>query len=298
MNTPDEEKPQAPEVSTAAPRSLLGRLSQALLGEPATREDLITIVRAAASRGVLDRDSLDMIEGVLQVSEMKVRDIMVPRAQMDVVDKNSPPESYLPMVMESGHSRFPMVDGDKDKIVGILLAKDLLRYLFLDKKKRAHFNIHDMLRPAVFVPESKRLNVLLREFRTSRNHMAIVVDEYGGVAGLVTIEDVLEQIVGEISDEYDIDDDVMIMPRENGEYVVKALVTIADFNARLNTHLAHDDIETIGGLVMNRLGHVPRRGEKIEIEGLQFEVLRADSRRVYLLKVSPVGQQTRQKTRK
>jgi magnesium and cobalt transporter len=298
MSTQNEEKPDAPDEPAVAPRSLLDRLSQALLGEPGTRDDLIEVLRAAAGRGVLDRDSLDMIEGVLQVSEMKVRDIMVPRAQMDVVDKNSPPESYLPMVMESGHSRFPMVDGDKDKIVGILLAKDLLRYLFLDKKKRAHFNIHDMLRPAVFVPESKRLNVLLREFRTSRNHMAIVVDEYGGVAGLVTIEDVLEQIVGEISDEYDIDDDVMIMPRENGEYVVKALVSIADFNERLNAHLAHDDIETIGGLVMNRLGHVPRRGEKIELEGLRFEVLRADSRRVYLLKVSPVGQPGRQKTRK
>jgi len=272
-------------------------LSHALLGEPGTREDLFEVLRTAANRDVLDRDSLDMIEGVLQVSEMKVRDIMVPRSQIDVVDKNSPPESYLPMVIESGHSRFPMVDGDKDKIVGILLAKDLLRYLFLDKKKRAHFNIHDMLRPAVFVPESKRLNVLLREFRTSRNHMAIVVDEYGGVAGLVTIEDVLEQIVGEISDEYDIDDDVMIMPREGGEYVVKALVTIADFNMRLDTRFESDDIETIGGLVMNRLGHVPRRGEKLELDGLRFEVLRADSRRVYLLKVSPVGQQSRQKTK-
>ena len=298
MSTPNGEKPDAPDEPAVAPRSLLDRLSQALLGEPGTRDDLIEILRAAAGRDLLDRDSLDMIEGVLQVSEMKVRDIMVPRSQMDVVDKNSPPESYLPMVMESGHSRFPMVDGDKDKIAGILLAKDLLRYLFLDKKKRAHFNIHDMLRPAVFVPESKRLNVLLREFRTSRNHMAIVVDEYGGVAGLVTIEDVLEQIVGEISDEYDIDDDVMIMPRDGGEYVVKALVTIADFNARLNVNLTHDEIETIGGLVMNRLGHVPRRGEKIELEGLRFEVLRADSRRVYLLKVSPVGQQGRQKTKK
>jgi magnesium and cobalt transporter len=191
-----------------------------------------------------------------------------------------------------------MVDADKDKVIGILLAKDLLRYLFLDKKKRAQFNVHDMLRPAVFVPESKRLNVLLREFRTSRNHMAIVVNEYGGVAGLVTIEDVLEQIVGEISDEYDIDDDVMIMPRDGGEYVVKALVTLADFNSRLNAHLSHEEIETIGGLVMNRLGHVPRRGEKVEIDNLRFEILRADSRRVYLLKVTPVEQPGRQKNKK
>jgi magnesium and cobalt transporter len=298
MNKKTEDKPDTQDEAAAAPRSLLDRLSLALLGAPASREDLVQLLRDAAGRDLIDRDSLDMIEGVLQVSEMKVRDIMVPRSQMDVVDKNSRPEDYLPMVIESGHSRFPMVDADKDKVIGILLAKDLLRYLFLDKKKRAQFNVHDMLRPAVFVPESKRLNVLLREFRTSRNHMAIVVNEYGGVAGLVTIEDVLEQIVGEISDEYDIDDDVMIMPRDGGEYVVKALVTLADFNARLNVHLSHEEIETIGGLVMNRLGHVPRRGEKVEIDNLRFEILRADSRRVYLLKVTPVELPGRQKNKK
>jgi magnesium and cobalt transporter len=298
MNKKTEDKPDTQDEAAAAPRSLLDRLSLALLGAPASREDLVQLLRDAAGRDLIDRDSLDMIEGVLQVSEMKVRDIMVPRSQMDVVDKNSRPEDYLPMVIESGHSRFPMVDADKDKVIGILLAKDLLRYLFLDKKKRAQFNVHDMLRPAVFVPESKRLNVLLREFRTSRNHMAIVVNEYGGVAGLVTIEDVLEQIVGEISDEYDIDDDVMIMPRDGGEYVVKALVTLADFNARLNVHLSHEEIETIGGLVMNRLGHVPRRGEKVEIDNLRFEILRADSRRVYLLKVTPVELPSRQKNKK
>jgi len=296
MNDKNDDKPDA-ENTAAAPRSLLDRLSHALLGEPATRDDLIDVLRDSARRDLLDRDSLDMIEGVLQVSEMKVRDIMVPRSQMDVVDKDSPPEGYLPMLIESGHSRFPMVDGDKDKVIGILLAKDLLRYLFLDKKKRAQFNVHDMLRPAVFVPESKRLNVLLREFRTSRNHMAIVVDEYGGVAGLVTIEDVLEQIVGEIADEYDIEDDVMIMPRDGGEYVIKALVTLADFNTRLNSRLAHEEIDTVGGLVMSRLGHVPRRGEKINIDNWCFEVLRADSRRVYLLKVTPVEQADRQKAK-
>src|SRR3989344_4335312 len=295
MNKKTEDKPEPADEADVAPRSLLDRLSQALLGEPASREDLVQLLRDAAERDLLDRDSLDMIEGVLQVSEMKVRDIMVPRSQMDVVDKNSPPEGYLPLVMESGHSRFPMVDADKDKVIGVLLAKDLLRYLFLDKKKRAQFNVHDMLRPAVFVPESKRLNILLREFRTSRNHMAIGVNEYGGVAGLVTIEDVLEQIVGEIADEYDIDDDVMIMPRDGGEYVVKALVPLADFNERLNVTLQQDEIETVGGLVMNRLGHVPRRGDKVDIDGLRFEVLRADSRRVYLLKVARVGQPVRKK---
>ena len=298
MNKKTEDKSETNDETAAAPRSLLDGLSLALLGAPATREDLVQLLRDAAGRDLIDRDSLDMIEGVLQVSEMKVRDIMVPRSQMDVVDRNSRPEDYLPMVIESGHSRFPMVDADKDKVIGVLLAKDLLRYLFLDKKKRAQFNVHDMLRPAVFVPESKRLNILLREFRPSRNHMAIVVNEYGGVAGLVTIEDVLEQIVGEISDEYDIDDDVMIMPRDGGEYVVKALVTLADLNSRLKTNLAHEEIETIGGLVMNRLGHVPRRGEKVEIDNLRFEILRADSRRVYLLKVTPVEQPGRQKTRK
>lgn len=276
-------------AETAAPRSLLDRLSQALLGAPATRAELLDILRDAQSRDLLDRDSLDMLEGVFQVSEMKVRDIMVPRGQMDVVDSNQSPETYLATVIESGHSRFPVVDADKDKVIGILLAKDLLRYFQLDKKKRARFNLHDWLRPVVFVPESKRLNVLLKDFKANRNHMAIVVDEYGGVAGLVTIEDVLEQIVGDIADEYDIDEETLIVPRESGEYVVKALTPLADFNARLDTALEHGEIDTVGGLVMAKLGHVPRRGEHIELDGLRFEILRADSRRVHLLKVSPVA---------
>ncbi len=270
--------------------SFVERLTQALSGGPETRVALIEVLRDAQLRGVIDRDSLDMMEGVFQVSEMKVRDIMVPRAQMDVVDRNNPPEQYLPTVIESGHSRFPVIDGDKDKIVGILLAKDLLRYFQLDKKKRATFNLNDMLRPAVFVPESKRLNVLLREFRGSRNHMAIVVDEYGGVAGLCTIEDVLEQIVGEIQDEYDIDDeDVSIVDRGSGEFVVKGLAPLEEFNARLGRGFGHGDIETIGGYVMAKMGHVPARGETLDEDGLRFEVLRADSRRVHLLKVSPIA---------
>ncbi len=280
--------------SAPQPRSFLDRLSHALLGEPATREDLVQILRDAQSRDLLDRDSLDMIEGVFQVSEMKVRDIMIPRAQMDVVDRNARPEDYLPMIIASGHSRFPMIDGDKDKVIGILLAKDLLRYFQLDKKRRTHFKIHDMLRPAVFVPESKRLNVLLREFRANRNHMAIVVDEYGGVAGIVTIEDVLEQIVGEIADEYDIDEETMILPRVNGEYVVKALTPLDDFNARLSTKFRHEDVDTIGGLVMTTFGHLPKRGEKVAIGDWEFEVLRADSRRIHLLKVSPLSLALRQ----
>ncbi len=273
------------------PRSLIERLALALMGEPGTRSQLVEVLRDAQSRDLLDRDALDMIEGVLQVSEMQVRDIMVPRAQMDVVDFSRAPDEFLPVIVDSGHSRFPVIDADKDRVIGILLAKDLLRYLQLDKKKRARFNLRDMLRPAVFVPESKRLNVLLREFKASRNHMAIVVDEYGGVGGLVTIEDVIEQIVGEIRDEYDIEaDDVMIVEREGGEYVVKALALLEDFNARLETGFAQGEIDTIGGLVMARLGRVPRRGEKLEIDGLRFEVLRADSRRVHLLKVSRLAE--------
>ena len=277
-------------------RSWIDRLSHALLGEPRDREQLVHVLREAQSRGLFDADAQSMIEGVLQVADMQVRDIMIPRSQMVVVSRDASPEQLIVTAIESGHSRFPVVGESRDEVVGVLLAKDLLRYS--SKSDGQTFSIRELLRPAVFVPESKRLNVLLKEFRASRNHIAVVVDEYGGVAGMVTIEDVLEQIVGEISDEYDIDDDVMIMPREGDEYVVKALVTLADFNARLNTHLAHEEIETIGGLVMNRLGHVPRRGEKIDIEGLQFEVLRADSRRVYLLKVTPVEQQGRQKKKK
>jgi len=286
MNRPDD-RPHPDD--TSAPRSALERLRHALLGEPTTRADLLETLRDGLQRNLLDRDSLDMIEGVFQVSEMKARDIMVPRAQMDVVDTSAAPESYLPMVIESGHSRFPMIDGDKDKVVGILLAKDLLRYFQLDKKKRAQFRVLDMLRPAVFVPESKRLNVLLREFKSNRNHMAIVVDEYGGVAGLITIEDVLEQIVGDIADEYDIDEDTLIMPRDSGEYVVKALTPLTEFNAHFHTDFSDEAVDTVGGLVMTTLGHLPKRGERAQIGALQFEVLRADSRRVHLLKVTPVS---------
>jgi magnesium and cobalt transporter len=281
---------QTPPGNGSAPRSLLERLGTALLGEPGTRAQLLEVLRDAQGRDLLDRDALEMIEGVLATADMQVRDIMVPRAQMDVVDLGRTPDEFLPVVIDSGHSRFPVVDGDKDKVIGILLAKDLLRYLTLDKKKRARFNLRDTLRPAVFVPEAKRLNVLLREFKASRNHMAIVVDEYGGVAGLVTVEDVLEQIVGEIKDEYDIDaDDVTIVERADGEYVVKALTPLEDFNARLATGFAHAEIDTIGGFVMARLGRVPRRGEKLELDGLRLEVLRADSRRVHLLKVTRLG---------
>lgn len=262
------------------------------MGEPGNRKELIEILRDAEQRDLLTPNDLDMIEGVFQVSEMQARDIMIPRAQMDVVDRDQEPEEYLPNVIETAHSRFPMIDGDKDKVIGILLAKDLLRYFYLkEQDQKARLDIEDFLRPAVFVPESKRLNILLREFRTSRNHMAIVVNEYGGVAGIVTIEDVLEQIVGEIADEHDIDgEDVMILPREHGECIVKALTPLEEFNAHFGSGFEDDAYETVGGLVMTTLGHLPERGEKVLIDGLQFEVLRADSRRIHILKVKPIAE--------
>jgi magnesium and cobalt transporter len=289
MNKRTDEPPSSDDDNQPSSPSLLERLSQALLGEPSNRQELLEVLRASVTRNLMDRDTLDMIEGAVQVSDMQARDIMIPRGQMDVVDRNQEPAEYLPMVIETAHSRFPMVDGDKDKVIGILLAKDLLRY-FHEKETDKRIDIEDMLRPAVFIPESKRLNILLREFRSSRNHMAIVVDEYGGVSGLVTIEDVLEQIVGNIEDEHDIDEeDVMILPRGNEHFVVKALLDLEDFNEHFGTNFSGEDIDTIGGLVLSSMGHLPKRGERITIGELSFKVLRSDSRRVHLLEVSPAA---------
>ena len=261
-------------------RSLWERLGALLTHEPEDREQLIELLHSSFERDLMDADALSMIEGVLQVSEMQARDIMVPRAQMDVIDINHTPEQFLPSVLETGHSRFPVVDGEKDEVIGILLAKDLLRHYAGEEQ----FNVREMLRPAIFVPESKRVNVLLREFRASRNHMAIVVDEYGGVAGLVTIEDVLEQIVGDIEDEYDFDEaSDNILPEPGGRFRVKALTQIADFNAAFGTEFSDEEHDTVGGLVIAHLGRLPKRGESLAIAGLRFQVLRADSRRVYTL---------------
>lgn len=262
-------------------RSWLERLSHFLSREPEDREELIEILHAAYERNLMDADGLAMIEGVLQVGEMQVRDIMIPRSQMDVVDINETPEQFLPRVIEAAHSRFPVIDGDKDNVLGILLAKDLLRLQIGEE-----LDMRDTLRPAVFIPESKRLNVLLKEFRASRNHMAIVVDEYGGVAGLVTIEDVLEQIVGDIEDEYDFDEaEDNIIRDKTGRYRVKASTLIADFNAVMGTNFPDEDFDTVGGLVLSRFGRLPKRGESIDIDGLKVQVLRADSRRVHTLVV-------------
>jgi len=262
--------------------SLLERLSALLMREPSDREQLVGLLHSAYSRNLLDADALTIIEGALNVSEMQVRDIMVPRAQVDFIDIHEPVETFIPRVMATAHSRFPVIDQNRDDVIGILLAKDLLRHYAGEEE----FNVREMLRPAVFVPEAKRLNVLLREFRASRNHMAIVVDEYGGVSGLITIEDVLEQIVGEIEDEYDFDEaSDNIIPEPGGRFRVKALTQVADFNAAFGTHFSDEASDTVGGVVIAQLGRLPKRGENVTIEGLRFQVLRADSRRVYTLLV-------------
>ena len=265
MEPPESNKP-----------SLLERLSTMLLREPEDRDQLIALLHSAYERNLLDADALSMMEGVMQVSERQVREIMIPRAQMDVIDISQAPEKFIPFVIETAHSRFPVVEGDKDNIIGILLAKDLLRYYAGEE-----FDVRDMLRPAVFVPEAKRLNVLLRDFRSNRNHIALVVDEYGGVSGMVTIEDVLEQIVGDIEDEYDFDEEDNIIVDAVGHYRVKADTEIADFNAALGTEFSDEECDTVGGLVLKTAGQLPKRGDHIHIGDLMFTVLRADSRRIY-----------------
>lgn len=266
---------------------LLERLSNFLLREPEDREQLVELLHGAYENSLMDADSLAMIEGVLQVSEMQVRDIMIPRSQMDVIDITDPPETFIPHVIETAHSRFPVIEDNKNDVIGILLAKDLLRYYAGED-----FDVRDMLRPAVFIPEAKRLNILLKEFRSNRNHIAIVVDEYGGVAGMVTIEDVLEQIVGDIEDEYDYDEDEdNIIQNADGQYRVKALTEIADFNETIGTHFSDEEFSTIGGLVVNQFGHLPKRGDEITFEGLHVKILRADSRRVHSIMIEILPEQ-------
>ena len=268
--------------------SLLERLSHFLLREPEDREQLVTLLHGAYENSLMDADSLAMIEGVLQVSEMQVRDIMIPRSQMDVIDITDPPETFIPHVIETAHSRFPVIEDDKNDVIGILLAKDLLRYYAGED-----FEVRDMLRPAVFIPESKRLNILLKEFRSNRNHIAIVVDEYGGVAGMVTIEDVLEQIVGDIEDEYDYDEDEdNIIQNADGQYRVKALTEVADFNEAIGTNLSDEEFSTIGGLVVHQFGRLPKRDDEIMLGGLRFRVLKADSRRLHTVMVEVVSKET------
>jgi magnesium and cobalt transporter len=254
-------------------------------GEPRDRAELAEELREAGRRGLIDADALAMIEGVLEVADLQVRDIMVPRSQMVVLNRDDPPETLLPAIVESGHSRFPVIGEDRDQVVGLLLAKDLLRYF--GEGGSAGFDMREVLRPAVFVPESKRVNVLLKEFRVSRNHMAVVVDEYGGVSGLVTIEDVVEEIVGDIADEYDIEEDQTIRREGERQYTVHALARIEDFNEYFGAQFSDEEFDTIGGLVMHQFGRLPKRGENVSIEGFDFKVLRADRRRIDLLRVTP-----------
>ena len=266
--------------------TLLERLSAFLTREPEDREELLDLLHGAFERKLLDADALSMIEGVLQVSEMTVRDIMIPRAQMDVVSIEDDPAEFIPLVLETRHSRFPVIGENKDDVVGILLAKELLNYYANPES----FDLKDTFRPAVFVPESKRLNVLLRDFRANRNHMAIVVDEYGGVSGLVTIEDVLEQIVGDIEDEYDFDEsEDNIIPEANGRYRIKAQTEIADFNEHFGADFSDDEFDTVGGLVLQAFGRLPKRGESVTVGDYRFRVIRADSRRLHTLQMEPLA---------
>ncbi len=266
--------------------TLLERLSAFLSREPDDREELLKLLHGAFEHKLLDADALSIIEGALQVSEMTVRDIMIPRAQMDVVSIEDEPAQFIPFVLETRHSRFPVIGENKDDVVGILLAKELLNYYANPES----FELHDTLRPVVFVPESKRLNVLLRDFRANRNHIAIVVDEYGGVSGLVTIEDVLEQIVGDIEDEYDFDEaEDNIIPEANGRYRVKAQTEIAAFNEKFGSDFSDEEFDTVGGLVLKAFGRLPKRGETTTIDKFRFRVVRADSRRIYTLQVEKLS---------
>jgi magnesium and cobalt transporter len=293
-------------ADTKPARTLLERLTAFISPEPENRSELLAILHDAHERNLIDADALSMIEGVFQVSDLSARDIMVPRSRMDIIDVSKPIELWMPLVLETGHSRFPAVDGERDKVVGILLAKDFLKYY-----AGQTFDVRGMLRPAMFIPESKRLNLLLRDFRANRTHMAVVVDEYGGICGLVTIEDVLEQIVGDIEDEYDVEEveeDNIVALRERGapggqgtanaaiagksngggerlRWRVKALTPIEQFNEILGTGFSDTDVDTVGGLVAHHLGRMPRKGEIFDMDGLRLEILRADERQVHLLMV-------------
>ena len=273
--------------SSEHPKSWLERLSQAFSGEPNTRDELLELLRSAQQRNLLDIEALSIIEGALNVSDMQVREIMVPRSQVVMVRLDTPPEEFLPVIIESGHSRFPVVGENPDDVVGILLAKDLLPLALAERSGR--YNLKDLLRPCTAIPESKRLNVLLQEFRATRNHLAVVYDEYGGVSGIVTIEDVLEQIVGEIEDEFDFEEEDFIKKHDESNYIVKALTPIEEFNAVFDAGFSEEEFDTIGGYVTRFFGHLPKRDERIDIDGFHFKVLNADSRRIRLLQLTPPG---------
>ncbi|RFA30265.1 magnesium/cobalt efflux protein [Alkalilimnicola ehrlichii] len=267
----------------------LERLGQVFGGsEPEDRNELVELLRDSHQRGLMDADALAMIEGVLHVSELQARDIMIPRAQVAVLTRESDPRALLPTIVETGYSRFPVVGESRDDVIGILLAKDLLKYFYAENDEL--FDMRELLRPALFIPESKRLDALLKQFQESRHHLAVVVDEYGGMAGLVTIEDVIEQIVGEIDDEHDFDEDSYILSHEHGRSIVKALTPIGDYNEHFGTDLSDEEFDTIGGLVAHEFGHMPRRGESVVIGDQRLQVIRADNRRIHLLMVADVSE--------
>ncbi len=265
--------------------TLVGRLRRLIKGEPATREDIIEFLEQGHWRDVLDADEITMLQGVLAVAETQVRDVMVPRYQMVVLERDSSPTDLLKAIVESGHSRYPVIGADRDEVLGVLLAKDLLRHFA--ETPNTPIDLSQFIRPAIVIPESKRLNTLLKEFRINRNHLAIVVDEYGATAGLLTIEDVLEEIVGEIGDEYDAQEAEPIQKAEGNRFQVLALTRIEDFNEYFKTELSDEDYDTVGGLVMHELGRLPRRGETVTAGGFRFKVLQGDRRRVQTLEVSP-----------
>jgi magnesium and cobalt transporter len=279
-----------------AKHSWFVRVKQLLSRDPADNEQLVELLRAAHQKNLFDADLLAMLEGVLQVDDMQVRDIMIPRSQVVVLDRDADPQELLRTTVESGHSRFPVIGDSRDEVVGILLAKDLLLYAF--ERTDSRFNVRDILRPAVFVPESKRLNILLKDFRSNRNHMAIVVDEYGGVAGMVTIEDVLEQIVGEIEDEHDVEEEDTIRKHSEMHYTIKALTLIKDFNEYFGVDLPDDEFDTIGGFVVHQFGHLPKRGERVVIGNQLFKILRADNRRIHMLQLTLLPQPVREQDSK
>ena len=265
------------------PKSLLDHLADFLSPQPTSpserRQELIDTLRKAQTEGLIDADALSMIEGVFQVGRLCARDILVPRAQIDWIDINQSISEIIKNVITAAHSRFPVFEGTRDNVIGILLAKDLLRHA-----TEKDFQVRDWLRPAVFIPESKRLSVLLRDFKDNRNHLAVVVDEYSSIAGIITIEDVLEQIVGDIEDEHDIDEEAdNIISLDNGDIRVKGITELDQFNEALGTHFAPDDIETVAGLVIQHLGRVPKIGELVEINDIEFEVQRADPRQIHIL---------------
>ena len=266
-------------------KSWFNRLTQAFAHEPKNRKELLEVLREAHQNKLLDSEALAIVEGAIQVADLQVRDIMVPRSQMISIKASQTPKEFLPAIIEAAHSRYPVVGESLDDVAGILLAKDLLPLIL--QGEQPNFNIKDLLRPATFVPESKRLNVLLREFRANHNHMAVVIDEYGGVAGLVTIEDVLEQIVGDIEDEHDVEEDSYVKPLPSGDFLVKALTPIDSFNEFFDTQFSDDEFDTVGGLVMSAFGHLPKRNEVTEIGEFRFRVISADSRRVHLLRLTP-----------